>query len=277
MTGAGPSPWAGRCGTATSWPGWCWPTPRCTMTRRRAPPALIRLARSRPLRDLVCVRTPAFVRTAAALSRPAAAGGRPRASGAAVPDPRSRAAVGDFVADIPLEPDHPSRAPLAAVAAGLAELRNVPALLLWGARDPVFTERYLADLTDRLPHADVQRYAAGRAPGHRGRSRDRRADLATGWPTAARSRRRPRQRASSGAASPWAAQQARAGDSEAASGERRGGCAPAVASPGSRDGSPCRRRAAGRRRTPGRPRRPAGPARASTSRSRCTPAGGRGR
>ena len=35
-----------------------------------APPALIRLARSRPLRDLVCVRTPAFVRTAAALSRP---------------------------------------------------------------------------------------------------------------------------------------------------------------------------------------------------------------
>ena len=48
------------------------------------------------------------------------------------------------------------------IAAGCAGLADVPALLLWGARDPVFTERYLDDLIDRLPHADVQRYAAGR-------------------------------------------------------------------------------------------------------------------
>ena len=74
------------------------------------------------------------------------------------PDAASRVAIGDFVADIPLEDDHPSRAALTAVAEGLAELTDVPALLLWGPRDPVFTARHLADLRARLPQADVQRY-----------------------------------------------------------------------------------------------------------------------
>ena len=125
-----------------------------------APPALIRLARSRAaarpgLRPHPGLRPD---RRGAVPARrcppPSAPGWRSR-----TPTRAAGLAVGDFVADIPLEPDHPSRAPLAAVAAGLAELKDVPALLLWGARDPVFTERYLADLTDRLPHADVQRYA----------------------------------------------------------------------------------------------------------------------
>ena len=35
---------------------------------------------------------------------------------------------------------------------------DVPALILWGADDPVFLDRYLDDLRDRLPHARVQRY-----------------------------------------------------------------------------------------------------------------------
>jgi len=69
-----------------------------------------------------------------------------------------RRSIGDFVADIPLEVDHPSRATLDAVAGGLKTL-EVPVLLLWGPRDPVFSERYLADLLDRMPHADVHRYA----------------------------------------------------------------------------------------------------------------------
>ncbi len=193
-----------------------------------APPPLIRLARSRPLRDLVCVRTPTFVRAAAALSRPPLP--TPVRAGLAQPyaDPRSRVAVGDFVADIPLEPDHPSRASLAAVAAGLAELKDVPTLLLWGARDPVFTERYLADLTDRLPQADVQRYArashlvtedvpetaeldlalAGRAPEWPGRG----PSSGSGRDPQAQGADPQAQRADP----PWAAQQARAGDSAAA-------------------------------------------------------------
>ena len=34
----------------------------------------------------------------------------------------------------------------------------MPALLLWGPRDPVFSARYLRDLRERLPHADVHRF-----------------------------------------------------------------------------------------------------------------------
>ena len=69
--------------------------------------------------------------------------------------------MADFVADIPLEPDHPSRAALDSVAAGLSQLSGVPALLLWGPRDPVFREDQLRDLRQRLPTADVHRYAGG--------------------------------------------------------------------------------------------------------------------
>ncbi|HWJ53011.1 MAG TPA: alpha/beta fold hydrolase, partial [Propionibacteriaceae bacterium] len=123
-----------------------------------AAPGLIRLARSSTLRELVCVRTPVFVRTAAALSRPALPRQVRDALASPYRDATDRQAVGDFVADIPLEPEHPSRAVLDCVAEGLAGLADVPALLLWGARDPVFTERYLDDLIDRLPQADVQRY-----------------------------------------------------------------------------------------------------------------------
>lgn len=123
-----------------------------------AAPALIRLARSGPLRDAVCRRTPAFVRATTALSRP-----RPDADvrdtyAAPYGTPDRRRAVADFVADIPLEPAHPSRRALETVRDGLAGLGAVPALLLWGTRDPVFGRRYLDDLARRLPHADVQVY-----------------------------------------------------------------------------------------------------------------------
>jgi hypothetical protein len=39
-----------------------------------------------------------------------------------------RRAIGDFVADIPLEPGHPSRPALDHIAAGLTELATVPTL-----------------------------------------------------------------------------------------------------------------------------------------------------
>ena len=201
-----------------------------------APPPLIRLARSPALRDLVCVRTPTFVRSAALLSRPPLPAAVRAGLAQPYPGPRSRIAVGDFVADIPLEPDHPSRAPLADVAKGLADLREVPALLLWGARDPVFTERYLADLTDRLPQADVHRYArAGhlvtedvpetaeltwRWLGERGRSREpaalRQAQGAAGEVLGATPQAQGASERTQGWAPPWAAQQARSGDSAAA-------------------------------------------------------------
>ncbi len=121
-----------------------------------APPALIRLARSRALRDLVCTTTATFVRSTTALSRPPLDRAVRDAFASPYARPGRRRAVADFVADIPFEVDHPSRATLDAVAAGCADLSEIPTLLLWGARDPVFTPRYLEDLLDRLPHADVQ-------------------------------------------------------------------------------------------------------------------------
>ena len=122
-------------------------------------PPLIRLARSRVLRELVCVRTATFVRAAAALSWPPIRGEVRAALRAPYCDSARRRAVGDFVADIPLEASHPSRATLDRVADGLAELEAVPTLLLWGPRDPVFKQASLRDLERRLPHADVHRYA----------------------------------------------------------------------------------------------------------------------
>src|SRR5206468_6257945 len=69
-----------------------------------------------------------------------------------------RAAVAWFVDDIPVGADHPSRPTLDAIVDRLPELADVPALLLWGPRDPVFAERYLRDLAERLPRAHVHRY-----------------------------------------------------------------------------------------------------------------------
>ena len=68
-----------------------------------------------------------------------------------------RAGVGNFVADIPADASHPSFPTLSRVAEGVRGLR-VPALMLWGPRDPIFSDRYLKDLIGRLPDAKVHRF-----------------------------------------------------------------------------------------------------------------------
>jgi len=120
-------------------------------------PALIRLAHLRGLRDLATVRTPVFVRATTLLSRPALPRADRKAFAAPYRSAGRRRSVGDFVADIPFAPGHPSRPALEDIAAGIRTL-DVPALLLWGPRDPVFADRYLADLRDRLPQAELHRY-----------------------------------------------------------------------------------------------------------------------
>lgn len=122
------------------------------------PPTLLRLARTPLLRTAVCVQTPVFLRGASALSRPGLPADVRHGLELPYPDADRRVAIGDFVADIPVGADHPSRAALDEVAAGVSTLTDVPVLLLWGPRDPVFTEAQLADLMQRLPQADVQRY-----------------------------------------------------------------------------------------------------------------------
>lgn len=120
-------------------------------------PVLIRLANLPLLREACCVRTPTFVRATTALSRPPLPAEVRRALAAPYRSAALRRSVGDFVADIPFSPGHPSRPALEAIAAGTCSL-DVPVLLLWGPRDPVFGERYLADLRRRLSHAQLHRY-----------------------------------------------------------------------------------------------------------------------
>jgi len=123
------------------------------------PLILIPLVRSHLLREVVCVRTATFVRAAARLGRHQLPPGVRAALRAPYVSAERRQAVGDFVADIPLTPTHPSRAALDRVLSGLANLRGVPVLLLWGPRDPVFSRAFLRDLERRLPQANVHRYA----------------------------------------------------------------------------------------------------------------------
>ncbi|TJY68820.1 alpha/beta fold hydrolase [Arthrobacter sp. CAU 1506] len=68
-----------------------------------------------------------------------------------------RTGVGNFVADIPADEGTPSWGTLIEVAEGIRTL-DVPALIMWGPKDPVFSDRYLRDLMDRLPQADVHRF-----------------------------------------------------------------------------------------------------------------------
>ena len=120
-------------------------------------PLPIRLARHDLLRDVACRRTSLFVRATLATGhgrigkdvrraylRPYAASG-------------NRSAIADFVADIPTTPAHPSFAAVATVAARLPEL-EVPVLLAWGERDPVFHLDFAADLRRRLPQAELHRF-----------------------------------------------------------------------------------------------------------------------
>lgn len=120
-------------------------------------PTAITTTRSRPLLDLLTRRTPAFVAATTALSRPALPKDVRRAFAAPYDSAARRNSVQDFVADVPFENDHPSYATLNGIAEGVATLK-VPALLVWGTKDPVFSARYLVDLQTRLPHADVQVY-----------------------------------------------------------------------------------------------------------------------
>jgi olefin beta-lactone synthetase len=121
-------------------------------------PALIRLAGTAGVRQLLCETTPAFLTTAVWLSRPRLARGVRAGFHAPYRGHGRRRAIADFVADIPLDPAHPSAPALADVVAALPGFAGLPVLLLWGPRDPVFSDRYLRDLLDRFPHADVHRF-----------------------------------------------------------------------------------------------------------------------
>jgi len=64
-----------------------------------------------------------------------------------------RRAVADFVADIPMEPAHPTYPVLEAVEASLDGLKAKPMLLCWGLRDFCFDRGFLEGFTTRFPSA----------------------------------------------------------------------------------------------------------------------------
>ncbi len=121
-------------------------------------PWLIRMVRSRGVLHPATVRTPAFLRGALALGGERLAPEVRAAYLAPYATAEQRGAIARFVEDIPVEPSHPSAATLDEVATGLGQLAGVPTLLLWGPDDPVFSDMYLHDLEQRLPHADVHRF-----------------------------------------------------------------------------------------------------------------------
>ena len=120
------------------------------------PPAL-RLALHPAVHRWGTITSDAFLRVTHSLAHPPLPAEVREAYMAPYRGATRRAGVGNFVADIPVDASHPSFAALGGVAEGLRGL-DVPALMLWGPRDPIFSDRYLKDLLTRLPHAEVHRY-----------------------------------------------------------------------------------------------------------------------
>jgi acyl-CoA synthetase (AMP-forming)/AMP-acid ligase II/pimeloyl-ACP methyl ester carboxylesterase len=120
-------------------------------------PAPLRLALARGVLGSATVATPAFLETTIALAHPPLPSAVKAAYRAPYRTAERRGGIGGFVADIPLNAEHPSTPELDRISSGVAAL-TVPALMLWGPRDPIFSDRYLNDLIDRLPHADVHRF-----------------------------------------------------------------------------------------------------------------------
>jgi olefin beta-lactone synthetase len=120
------------------------------------PPAL-RLALHPAVHGWGTTTSDAFLRVTHSLAHPPLPEDIRKAYMAPYRGPGQRAGVGNFVADIPVDASHPSFPVLSRIAEGLRTLK-VPTLMLWGPRDPIFSDRYLKDLISRLPHADVHRF-----------------------------------------------------------------------------------------------------------------------
>ncbi len=124
----------------------------------RSAPGIIRLAASPLLLDVVCRGTPTFVEGTVRLSGRRISKIDREAFRAPYRSAPARAAIADFVGDIPLQAGHPSEKALAEVASRLPAVK-APVLLAWGARDPVFNDDFATDLADRFPNVTTHRFA----------------------------------------------------------------------------------------------------------------------
>ncbi|MPY09297.1 alpha/beta fold hydrolase [Arthrobacter bussei] len=123
----------------------------------RSIPAPLRLALAPGVHGMGTRTTTAFLDVTLALARPALDPSVRRAFRAPYRTPQDRRGIANFVSDIPADPSHPSHAALTTTAEGIRTL-DVPVLMMWGPHDPVFSDTYLEDLAQRLPHADIHRF-----------------------------------------------------------------------------------------------------------------------
>ena len=120
-------------------------------------PAPLRLALRGPILDRATIQTPAFLETTLALAHPPLDSATKDAYRAPYRGAARRHGIGGFVADIPVDEGHESFAELDRIATALRS-STVPTLMFWGPRDPIFSDRYLDDLLERMPHAAVHRF-----------------------------------------------------------------------------------------------------------------------
>lgn len=120
-------------------------------------PAPLRVALGRSVLGAATVTTPGFLETTLALAHPPLTAEVKRGYRAPYRGAARRGGIGGFVADIPVDSAHESTPELDRIAEGVRHL-GVPALLLWGPADPIFSDRYLNDLIERMPRADVHRF-----------------------------------------------------------------------------------------------------------------------
>lgn len=120
-------------------------------------PAALRAAMAPAVLPLSTVETEGFLKVTLGLADGGLEPAVRKAYRAPYTSRSGRGGIGGFVADIPALADHVSRPLLEETSSRLAQWQK-PALLLWGPQDPVFQDRYLADLLDRLPHAEVHRF-----------------------------------------------------------------------------------------------------------------------
>ena len=71
----------------------------------------------------------------------------------------NRLATYRFVKDIPLTNDDPGYETLQAMGEGLAQFKETPVLICWGAKDFVFDDDFLAMWQQHVPHAEVKYYS----------------------------------------------------------------------------------------------------------------------
>ena len=68
----------------------------------------------------------------------------------------NRIAILRFVQDIPVDSQHQSYGLLRSIEKGLVQFKRHPMIIIWGGRDPVFTELFLGSWRKRFPDASVK-------------------------------------------------------------------------------------------------------------------------